>query len=194
MQVLLDRSGADPRAWLFALMYLADINNICADELLDDMPPLSIRRGIVLDISPYLLFRFNQPLYYLDAEETFPDSKEKTGYWMGVAHNIGDTMTFWIWPKDGSEPIARSVVRPMDGSYPNHRVSHDKSKDVKSEDAESDSSDDSTESDDASYHDTILGTEDKTVPNRPSDSTPTALDIVRKSRRTASKKQKHHAK
>ena len=185
MQVLMDRSGADERAWLHALMYLADINNICADETLDWDIPLQRRKGgFTIDISGYLIYKFWQPIYYLDSEVSFPKSKEKSGHWLGVAHNIGDHLTFWIWPTGGSEPIARSVVRPMDGSYPNRRVP------VDDEVIDVDADTEEDEDDDEIFEEPMLAPDDgHETPQRPSDRQLSALEIINKTRRIASKKQ-----
>ena len=63
------------------------------------------------DILSLLLFRFFQKAYYLDAEIPFPNSKEKAGSFIGIAENVGDAMTFWIWTKVTEKLIARSVIR-----------------------------------------------------------------------------------
>ena len=190
-EILLDRSGAPPEAWLHSLIYLAQIHNICSDETLDYAIPLSIRRGITLDISAWLLYMFWAPLYYLDAEESFPSSKEKPGHWLGVAEHIGDALTFWIWPVDGSEPIARSVVRPADSSFPNKRLTFedDKKPDVKPDVTADSDSDDKSDEDNKPF----LDDPGHTPPDRPSDRTLTALERIHRSRRDAKKKQKRRA-
>jgi len=50
-------------------------------------------------------------VYYLDAEIPFPSSKEKAGRFVGIAENVGDAMTFWIWTEDTGKLIARSLIR-----------------------------------------------------------------------------------
>ena len=42
-----------------------------------------------LDISAFLEYRFYEPILYLDSDETFPSSKEKPGWWVGVANGSG---------------------------------------------------------------------------------------------------------
>ncbi len=63
---------------------------------------------------PTFAFRFWEPVYYLDPEP-FPHSKEKKGYWVGMAENIGDALTYWIIPEENGrllkKPAPRSVVR-----------------------------------------------------------------------------------
>ena len=37
---------------------------------------------------------------------------EQSGRWLGVAHNIGDALTFWILDDQSKQVLARSVLRP----------------------------------------------------------------------------------
>jgi hypothetical protein len=53
------------------------------------------------DISALLSFHFYEPIYYLDVEEPTPLSKEKAGYWLGVADNVGDALTNHNLTDDG---------------------------------------------------------------------------------------------
>ena len=53
-------------------------------------------------------------MYYFDTA-AFPEKRELIGRWMGVAHNIGQAMCFWILPKSGV-PIARTTVRAITDS------------------------------------------------------------------------------
>ena len=117
-QVLMDCTGAPPQTWLEACEYLTDIHNICADETLNWQVPVTVRHGNTPDISAYLQFRFYEKIFYLDPKETFPDSKEQPGYWLGVAQNVGDELTFKILTNDTHQIIHRSVARPVDGACP----------------------------------------------------------------------------
>jgi hypothetical protein len=79
--------------------------------------------GITPDISALLLFTFYERIYYLDAEVPFPSSKERAGYFVGIAKNIGDALTFWILTEDNECLIARSVLRTAeDPNKPNKRL------------------------------------------------------------------------
>ena len=121
--VLMDRTGAPDTAWYFATKYLSDVHNICYDKT-HAMSPYQKRNGVTPDISAYLQFQFWERVLYLDHEETWPSSKERTGYWVGVAHNIGDAMTYWIFDDQTKRLVARSVVRPF---YSNKCVKWDPS-------------------------------------------------------------------
>ena len=111
-RILQRRQGCPDQVWLYGLKYLADVNNITADESLDWDVPLTKRHAIVTDISPYLFFQFYEKVYYLDSVEKFPSSNEQAGFWLGVAHTTGDLLTYYILTNDTEKVIVRSVVRP----------------------------------------------------------------------------------
>ena len=69
--------------WLYGLRYLADVNNVTADETLGWEIPLTKRHSYIADISPFLFYQFYQKVYYLDHTEKFPSSNEQPGYWLG---------------------------------------------------------------------------------------------------------------
>jgi hypothetical protein len=113
VHVLLDRSGAPDAAWYHAAKYLCEIHSILSNKHLPDgMPPKQFRTGVTVDISPYLQFKFYQAILYLDNEDSWPSSKERSGYWLGVSENIGDFLTYWILDDQTKQLLARSVVRP----------------------------------------------------------------------------------
>jgi len=49
-------------------------------------------------------------VYYLDPDEKFPSTKYKPARWLGVAHNMGDAMTFRLLSEDTERVIERSAV------------------------------------------------------------------------------------
>ena len=97
-------------AWYLAVKYLADVHNITYDTTLG-CTPYEKRHGITPDISAYLQHTFWEPIVYLDHEETWPTTKERAGRWVGIAHNIGDTLTYWIFDEQSKQLLARSIVR-----------------------------------------------------------------------------------
>jgi hypothetical protein len=65
-------------------------------------------------------------VYCLDVEEPTPFTKEKAGYWLGVAHNVGVALTYHILADNSQQVIQRSVVSPWrDAHGANRRVSID---------------------------------------------------------------------
>jgi hypothetical protein len=125
-QVLMDRNEVPPWLWFQVVKYLADLHNHCADETLRWRTPLEIRHGDTPDISAFLQFEFYEPIYYLDSRLSFPSSKEKPGRWLGVAHNVGDNLTYRILCDESNQILNRSVVRSaLDRKAPNRRVTFD---------------------------------------------------------------------
>ena len=110
-QVLMDCQGAPDIVWLQAMQYMAEIHNNTANETLGWITPTKKRKGNTPDISAYLHFKFYERVYYLDSDSTFPSTKEKSGYWIGVSKNIGDALTYEILTDNKETVISRSVVR-----------------------------------------------------------------------------------
>jgi hypothetical protein len=69
--------------------------------------------GVTPDISAYLQFTFWEAILFLDSEESWPHTKEHPGRWLGVAHNIGDALTYWIFDDQSKQVLARSVMHPF---------------------------------------------------------------------------------
>jgi len=62
------------------------------------------------NISAYLQFWFYEWVYYLDPDERFPSTKYKPTQWLGLAHNVGNTMTFQLLTKDMNRVIKCSAI------------------------------------------------------------------------------------
>ena len=92
-----------------------------------------MRHGVTPDISAYILFTFWEKILYLDNEQSYPNSKEVPGYFLGVAKHSGDALTFNILTLHGTI-LTRSVIRSATGKplagFPNKRVTHQKLPDV----------------------------------------------------------------
>lgn len=111
---LMDKTGAPDTLWFMVVQYVAAIHNICSESSLPDaMTPLQYQQGIAPDILTYLQFTFWQPVLYLDHESEWPASKERSARWVGVAHGIGDALTFWVLDDQAKQVLPRSVVRPF---------------------------------------------------------------------------------
>jgi Reverse transcriptase (RNA-dependent DNA polymerase) len=109
-------SGAPSSTWFWIVKYLADVHNVTADESLSWATPWSKRRGETPDISAFLQFKFYEKVYYHDPEQKYPGTKEKPGYWLGVADQVGDRLCFHILTTDTHRIIERSVVRSAERS------------------------------------------------------------------------------
>ena len=102
---MMDRVGAPEFVWLDAMIYIDLVNNSTADELLKWITPFEKRHGYTPDISALLCFHFYEKILYLDFDEKFPSSKEKPGYIIGIAMNVGDALTFKILTDDHETTI-----------------------------------------------------------------------------------------
>jgi hypothetical protein len=108
---LLNHTRAPDFVWIWAYQYLALVNNWTADRILRWKCPHTNHFGVTPDISALLSFHIYEPIYYLDIEEHTPFSKEKAGYWLGVAHSVGDALTYHILTDETQTVIQRSVIR-----------------------------------------------------------------------------------
>lgn len=110
--------SAPPITWIDACNYLAAIYNRTSNEALGWETPISKRHA-------YTIFSFFEKVYYLDPMSTFPDSEQKTGRFLGVSENTGDTLTFIVWDEGTETKLIRSVVQSVKPS--NKRVKFDPS-------------------------------------------------------------------
>ena len=67
--------------------------------------------GETPDISNLIQFHWYERVYYYDPLTSFPESKEKLGRFVGIAENVGDTLTYKILTEKTEQIICRSVVR-----------------------------------------------------------------------------------
>ena len=97
----MDRTGTPAKFWLLCLLYTVFLHNHLSHPSLDGKTPLHVALGSKPDISCLLTYHWWQPVYYLDDDGGFPsESREKRGRWVGVAENIGDTLTYYILTDD----------------------------------------------------------------------------------------------
>jgi hypothetical protein len=88
--------------------------------------PFEKRHGVTPDISGYLVHHFYEPLYYLSHQAKFPKSTEKAGYWLNVAKNVGDALTFEILDDESGDRVTSSITRPKARSpHVNNRCLHE---------------------------------------------------------------------
>jgi len=50
--------------------------------------------GVTPDISALLIFSSYERVYYLESETPFPNSREKAGWFISIAENVGDALIF----------------------------------------------------------------------------------------------------
>ena len=121
----MDRTGTPARLWLLALKYAFYILNRIAHKTLEEKTPMEIAGGVTPDISRLLIFVWYEPVLYHVHEMSFPKSKEKYGYFVGISENVGDALTFLIMTNDTGNIISKSVVISKCEESPNLRVECD---------------------------------------------------------------------
>ena len=107
---IMDMTGAPSKLWFYCTCLVVDILNLTADKALNWRTPLERAFGFTPDISPFVHFKFFEPVYYLD-DDSFPASKESLGYWLGVTRNCGDAFTYYVWKPSTNQVLARSILR-----------------------------------------------------------------------------------
>ena len=98
------------RLWCFAYDYAAEILLLVVPGScqLQNRTPYESVMHYTLDISEYVNFHFYQWCYYWDETE----KEKKLGRWLGVAHQVGQSMCYWVLVESGNY-IARSTVIPI---------------------------------------------------------------------------------
>ena len=98
------------RLWCFAFEYSATILSLTASGLyqLGNRTPYEHVLHYTPDISEYTTFKWYQWSYYWDQI----DKEKKLCRWLGAAHEIGQSMCYWVLLPTG-QYIARSTVIPI---------------------------------------------------------------------------------
>ena len=119
---ILDHTGAPECLWHLCLEYYCYLLNRLSHSQLKGRTPHERAIGETPDISCLLQFHFYQPIFYYEKTESFPCSKERLGWWVGVAESQGDALTYKILTIE-NDVITRSVICPADNPiHPNRRV------------------------------------------------------------------------
>jgi hypothetical protein len=121
---VLNVSGAPANTWLLALDYVCLLLNHLASNALGWKSPLQVLTGQKPDISKFLQFAYYDPVYYQVYSYSFPSMpNEEQGWWVGVATQVGDALTYKILTKK-DRVIFRSAIRSaMDPAKRNLRLS-----------------------------------------------------------------------
>ena len=122
MTIMMDRTNSPSCLWYLCLAHGVDVLNHLSHETLDGKTPQGQQFGVTPDISALIQFPWYQPILYYDTNAKFPESREKFGHFVGIAHHVGDALTYKVLTEDMSV-INRSVVRPVDSEqHPNLRA------------------------------------------------------------------------
>lgn len=99
-----------PRLWDYGIVYEAEIlSRICRGS--DKRSGLEVITGDTPDISQWLDFGFYDPVWYWDAPYSKEDTKKRAiGRWLGVSHNVGGDMCYWVLTGKG-KVVSRTTVQ-----------------------------------------------------------------------------------
>jgi hypothetical protein len=86
----------------YCCAYVAEKINLSASDLyiLYGHTPYEMVTGDTPDISEYTDYEWYQPLWYYD-HVGFPNQRRNMGRWLGVAHEIGQDLWYWILTERG---------------------------------------------------------------------------------------------
>ena len=108
---ILSRTSAPANTWLLCLLYVCFLLNYLVCQSLKWQTLLEALEGSTPNISPSLHFSFWDLVYYKLDDSDFPSgSTEERGHWVGIAENVGHTMTYKILTDDTKKVIYRSNV------------------------------------------------------------------------------------
>jgi len=107
---VMDHTNAPDTLWSYATKFALDVLNHSASKTLNWKTPLERAFGITPDISALIQFSFFEPIYYHDSTIAFPSSRELPGRFLGLAHPVGDALTYYVLT-EANTVIARSVLR-----------------------------------------------------------------------------------
>lgn len=96
--------------WDFAIQYVINIRQLLVRSAASNRSPIETITGETPDTSEYIDFDFYQWVKYRDQIDK--DDPIKLGRWLGIAHEVGSSLTYWILKSNG-KIIARSTVRPL---------------------------------------------------------------------------------
>ena len=100
------------RLWCYLCKWVAAIRGLTAKSSSSDCRvPVEPRLGDTPDISEYAQFDWYQYVWVIEPRKGEMDKKKLMRY-IGVAPNVGSSMTFWCLP-ESCLPIARSSVTPL---------------------------------------------------------------------------------
>jgi hypothetical protein len=127
--VILDRTGAPPAAWLMCMQYVCHVLNLLVVDSINK-PPLQALTGQTQDISILLTFHFWEPVYYATADllsynskVSFPSqTSEAKARFVGFGESVGDALTFKVFTDNTNKIIYRSAVRSVLDSTRNLRL------------------------------------------------------------------------
>jgi hypothetical protein len=113
-QRILHSSKAPPCTWFFALEWAIKIRRHTVHNIasLNERTPFEHYTGHTPNIVALCTYSFYDYCWFWDSEQGYPNQQKVLGWWLGVSHNIGGPLTYFILPKS-CRLIARSSVTPV---------------------------------------------------------------------------------
>jgi hypothetical protein len=111
---ILNSSKVPPRMWCFALEWATEIRWHTVHDIaaLNEWTPFEHYTGHMPNIVALCTYSFYDYCWFWESEQGFPDQQRVLGRWLGVSHDIGGPLTYFILPKS-CWPIARSSITPV---------------------------------------------------------------------------------
>jgi hypothetical protein len=105
------RAKSPKRLWDYCGEWVAAVRRLTAHDIpsLGGRVPNEVVEGFTPDISEYAQFDWYEYVWYHDTRVQFPEDTRKLARWIGVAHDVGSDLTFWILP-NSCKVMARSTV------------------------------------------------------------------------------------
>jgi hypothetical protein len=97
--------------WDYCGEWVAAVRWLTAHNLpgLDGSVPDEVVEGNMPDIAEYAQFDWYEYVWCHDPMVQFPGDQRSFAHWIGVAHSVGNLMTFWVLPST-YKVLARSTV------------------------------------------------------------------------------------
>jgi hypothetical protein len=97
--------------WDYCGEWVAAVRWLTAHNLpgLDGRVPDEVVEGNMPDIAEYAQFDWYEYVWCHDPMVQFPGDQRSFAHWIGVAHSVGNLMTFWVLPST-YKVLARSTV------------------------------------------------------------------------------------
>ncbi len=108
---IMHRNRCPESLWCYGMEYTKSIRQLAAKPNLDWRTPMEVLTGETPDCTEYIEFDFYGWVKYKE-HKSKTGNDISLGRWLGVAHDIGQAMTYWILKENG-EVVARSTVRPI---------------------------------------------------------------------------------
>ena len=107
----MQRTRTPKRLWEYCGEWVAAIRRLTAHDLLglDGRVPDEVVEGNMPDIAEYAQFDWYQYIWCHNPALQFPGDQRRLARWIGVAHSVGNPMTFWVLPST-CKVLARSTM------------------------------------------------------------------------------------